>query len=434
MVEDDATPMTYRMRRMEISIKVPGGDNPDTVTVHLPTELILVIFNFACPPTAFLMSSLQRCPSPAWSRALRTKKALMQVCKAWYSLALPYLYESIVLDLSRQVLALARTIRESQSDIAPLIKHVHFILSIPVRGQLPQVVLNQVAFVLKKASNVITVVLGPSFSLRCIFESDTRQFRPVVDALMGMASTVRRLEYDLPIAHYGHRLAPSMELTASFSRLVSLTFPVPATWHLPDPPMLDLLDLEQLHLSCSPDSDLRIIVSWTLPQLQDLTITGREGYQLDRSEYEELLMQHGEGIEYLDVSQTPSSHLNHILGTIHLCPKLSHLVVTYFDIPEHLILQYDSTHDIGHPSLANIDFWVSNDDHSFRLVLSTARSSLLKNARTFDGGLFPHLRRLPRLLGPDTNVPTEDTATYSFAPFHIVQTRRKVVMAGQRTS
>ncbi|EMD39521.1 hypothetical protein CERSUDRAFT_121781 [Gelatoporia subvermispora B] len=399
---------------------------------RLPTELVILVFDFACPPPPFLKTASDQGASACWSRALRTKKALTHVCKAWRTLALPYLYEDVVLDLSRQVLALARTIRERHPEIGPLIKHVHLALPFPPPEQLPQVTLSEIAFVLRGTPNLTNVTFGTAFSWWYILKSSSSLLRPLVDALSTVGTRLQSLELDVPKTNIDLYPAHSLKLMACFVNLVSLAFPVPQGWGFgeeQDIRGISFPKLEQLQMICTPGGNLRLVISWSLPCLKALTVTGTAQYVLDREQYEDLLEQHGAGVEYLDVSQRPSFHIKHVFETAHLCPKLSHLVITHIDIPALWIFIQNLDHDIAHPSLCDVDFW-AKDGGALRSILAFAETSILKNARVLDVDLFGQLRHLPRLVGPATLLPPGEVVTYSLPTFNIVQTRHLITMNG----
>ncbi|EMD39539.1 hypothetical protein CERSUDRAFT_80935 [Gelatoporia subvermispora B] len=402
---------------------------------RIPTELILVIFDFSCTPFQFLATERDRGASIAWRRALRTKNALTLVCKFWHKLALPYLYEYIVLDSSRQVTALYLTAHERNPDIAPLIKHLHLSLPFPTIEQFPQVTLAQVASILNTAARLRTLTFGTFFSWKYIFDLRDSTFRPLVDALQAIGKRLRTLDYRFCTTYRNAHPVRSLELTASLSELVSLTLPIPETWNLdggPNTPVVQFLNLEHLHLTCVSGSDLRLVTCWRLPRLRALTITGGTQYVLDSEQLVDLLTQHGKSIEYLDVSQEPSAHLDRVLDIIHLCPRLIHVVLTHVGIPESRNLAHEPDHNVTHPSLVHLDIWIEKVDGVLRSPFRSAKSSVLRNARVLDYDLFLEFRHLPRLIGPAKVDIPGGIITYSLPMLDIVETCDQVVLHGRK--
>ncbi|KLO08353.1 hypothetical protein SCHPADRAFT_612731 [Schizopora paradoxa] len=65
-----------------------------------------------------------------WAKDLRNKKALNRVCKRWYDIATPALYDRIYLYRIGQLVALVRVLEESTSGgeragYGPLVHHIH---------------------------------------------------------------------------------------------------------------------------------------------------------------------------------------------------------------------------------------------------------------------------------------------------------------------
>ena len=92
----------------------------------LPPEILLSIFSFAQPEGPSYHHhppSISRGPRNPWLDSLRTKKALVLVCKAWSPPATELLYAGIVLRRMGHISALANTLRENHN-LASLVRAV----------------------------------------------------------------------------------------------------------------------------------------------------------------------------------------------------------------------------------------------------------------------------------------------------------------------
>ncbi|KAI0757939.1 hypothetical protein C8Q74DRAFT_289204 [Fomes fomentarius] len=93
--------------------------NPDWM--YLPHEILLSIFRLTQPHIHQYNTSVILGPRNPWLIQLRTKKALVLVCKAWSAPATVVLYDNIVLRRMGQISALANTLLK-HSKLAVLVR------------------------------------------------------------------------------------------------------------------------------------------------------------------------------------------------------------------------------------------------------------------------------------------------------------------------
>src|ERR1700691_1480708 len=89
---------------------------------QLPQEILHIIFQLVLPPSFFLDPALYRGPQSPWCQSLRSKKALVSVCKAWWCAGVDMLYAEIVLRRVGQVPALIRTLESPDNDFRNSVK------------------------------------------------------------------------------------------------------------------------------------------------------------------------------------------------------------------------------------------------------------------------------------------------------------------------
>ncbi|KAJ7466277.1 hypothetical protein B0H11DRAFT_2049063 [Mycena galericulata] len=97
---------------------------------RLPPELLHEIFERALPPDFLLDPSLHHGPNSAWCASMRTKRALISVCRSWYTAGVDLLYRTIALrrmpDIPRLLAAL-----EGKPWLGSLIRDVTVMCYVP---------------------------------------------------------------------------------------------------------------------------------------------------------------------------------------------------------------------------------------------------------------------------------------------------------------
>ncbi|KAJ7452735.1 hypothetical protein B0H11DRAFT_283243 [Mycena galericulata] len=119
-------PRTTSSRRKTIVLKC----TTQPLAQRLPPELLHEIFERALPPDSLLDPSLHHGPNSAWCASMRTKRALISVCRSWYMAGIDLLYRTIALrrmpDIPRLLTAL-----EGRPWLGSLIRDVTVLCYVP---------------------------------------------------------------------------------------------------------------------------------------------------------------------------------------------------------------------------------------------------------------------------------------------------------------
>ncbi|KDR85836.1 hypothetical protein GALMADRAFT_132480 [Galerina marginata CBS 339.88] len=99
-----------------------------------PPEILQMIFERAIPPHFFIDSSFSFLPNSLWCQVQEQKHALLNVCRAWYRIGLPFLYANVSIRRIPQLLNLLRTLSNSSPNLnlKEIIRTVEILCPIPV--------------------------------------------------------------------------------------------------------------------------------------------------------------------------------------------------------------------------------------------------------------------------------------------------------------
>ncbi|KIM49603.1 hypothetical protein M413DRAFT_112578 [Hebeloma cylindrosporum] len=97
------------------SLENPRGPAPLLRPFEPPLEILHDIFEHAIPPNFLADLSASFSPNSLWCRALRQKLSLLNVCWAWYRVAVPFLYGDVAIRRVYQLGNLLRTLESSDS-------------------------------------------------------------------------------------------------------------------------------------------------------------------------------------------------------------------------------------------------------------------------------------------------------------------------------
>ncbi|KAF9529263.1 hypothetical protein CPB83DRAFT_906222 [Crepidotus variabilis] len=346
---------------------------------RLPPEILAQIFQRAIPPSSLLDSGLCRGPKSAWSKVLRTKKAIISVCRSWHSVGLPYLYEDISIRRWPQLPLLRRTLKELGSS------HItRFIKSLEIQCYIPEESASDfdACFldILDLCQSLTTFSFTPNCNIptsslsaaRWVPQSVTKlrlgnmiPYRNLIAILFEVKETLQYLALQIGLTKQeAYRV-----LNATKKRLKGIKLPV-----------LQDLFLEIGRWSFEPEL-LVITEFWTLPSLARLSIiqgglrssaycSGADDYYLTADQMEEcitaLLARHGANITFLQIDwdwllsardpQESNENFNHMMA---FCPLLDRLV-TYSAI----FFQDANTIPFSHPSLRWLDLHIGRSDLS----------------------------------------------------------------------
>ncbi|OCH92845.1 hypothetical protein OBBRIDRAFT_790870 [Obba rivulosa] len=387
--------------------------------LQLPSELLFMIFEYVIPPDIFMESTSVYGPSSPWLHSLRIKTTLVQVCKAWRLLALPFLYEQILLHHASQILELARTIRESDSNIATLIKRIHLDCFTP---RVPSA-LDEMTFILREATHLQSFSTGFRFLIGGITHLHRRGLRRFRAVIGGLSDTLTQLGY---CAHPIENDVPfnlSLRHIGTFSKLVSLSITLSSSWYTDSKsrPEVRLHRLTELELLCREDADFTVFDPWELPNLRRLWIlkSHRESCILTtKHAFPSFLQRHGSGLVFLDLHGMSYPDVGISWDFAKLCPKLRHMVVGCLWSGLNFSEGFFNSSTFFH-----LDIWThSVARHQLRRELDAAQSQILRDARLLDVELA-HIRRLPLLLPPDMVIVADQVITYRLPSFCIKQSR-----------
>ncbi|KAJ3514268.1 hypothetical protein NLJ89_g2470 [Agrocybe chaxingu] len=130
-VDDDNLIKKDLFTKIGEQLKSATGSLEAQLIPQLPPEIWHCIFQRAVPPSWLLDPSLSFGPSSSWSAALRLKKTIIAVSKAWYNMGLPFLYEDICIRRVQQFKTLHTTISRSPTKFASLVKTLNVLCFIP---------------------------------------------------------------------------------------------------------------------------------------------------------------------------------------------------------------------------------------------------------------------------------------------------------------
>ncbi|KAF8990009.1 hypothetical protein BDQ17DRAFT_1372459 [Cyathus striatus] len=319
----------------------------------LPPELLWTIFEYVLPPAYLFDPSLSRCPDSTLNWSIRMKKSIIAVCKTWYYIGTPLLYDTIVFRRCTQVPALLSSLLASPS-LAAFIKHIH------INCYFPRHMVN-VCF---ESMTEIYRYCSQLTSLDVIFMAG-KYFAPNLIASIPVPSPQKLMKFSCDVElhivlkdDFDFHLLPGGSL--NFPSVVSLQLYVDTAMRTATfegfPNTLHLPSLLQLTVICEYSSYYECRNS-----------------DKGRISFMELLKAYGRKLRYFKIGLGGPEYLD-----ISVCPVLEHLVIgEYF---EAVLTPYK------HESLQIIDMHASD----MRYLRKKLRDS-------FDWSNFPNLKYIRRL-------------------------------------
>lgn len=386
---------------------------------QLHTIALRLVLETISPAPQFLDPSLTAGPDSPWCRALRTKKALLLVCRAWHNAALPLLYEDVVLRRSGQIYALARTIRSNPALYGPLIKKIRF--SCYVHQNHESIARDSLVYILQHCPQLAAISFSTTFlpmidytwtteSPTSSQTSDTVLADP--DALMmevlKKGARLTALEYHRVFRLQDTFIYSPLPLLQACPHLTTLSLFVPPA----AAPTVALRDVHLPHLRAlylHPDTGrddcvgtLAGVCTWALPALRALHFRPFVHPRRLPLHLAQLLRTHGARLHALDLGCRPvegdpgsaeatAGVFEAAAAAIAANPEFRHLVVPSSVGASHLL---DSP--LASLAIRQVDVWASVTE---RRLLDFVGSGppLWKHARVFDLGLS-NLLEIPHLL------------------------------------
>ncbi|KAI0364837.1 hypothetical protein BV20DRAFT_1047006 [Pilatotrama ljubarskyi] len=402
-MERDAS--LYEVASSSASEHVPNS--PDTLgptITQLPQEILLYIFRATVPPAHQHDPSVIHGPSGAWMTGLRTRKALVTVCRTFFGPAMEVLYEDIVLRRMGQIPALARTLdparTPSAKDVAVLIRSIRMD-SCVVWTPFADVIKEDLQLIMRRCTALRAFSFHPhanfthrvepedetydAFNPAWLFTSNPKSalvssgllYSPLEHGLSTLDLVIDLLEEDDFMAFHA-LLASSPRLSKLKIKLTDLCANEP-----PDlGPTRQLQGLKDLYYHAPSQENWfldYICHAWSLPQLQALTIIEPGELRVDL-----LLREHGANLTYL---HWRNEHLDFEQSyafdrLASYCPQLEHLVFQRYTTVLPVIRS---------PTLRFLDFWASYEAPPPQEVFLGATSP---------GSEMPRLERVRVLAGP----------------------------------
>lgn len=403
------------------------GSNERGNLKRLPTEILQGIFSIALPSSVFLNPSLYRGPDSPWCQAVRFKKALIQVCRAWWHAAVHLLYNEVVIRRVGQIAALIRTLESPQNDLQILVKTVAFICYIPE---------NYISYsetAIQRLLNLCpsicaTCIHAPTHDLSYFASNDSKPMQPSLRSFCApIPQFLTHLEYgDYSWAHL-------TQVLSLCKTLKSLSVRSPCAEEFAGFPyclVLDQLDQLKCELRSSFGLLRAMADKWSLPRLKQFTLVFLDKpTHDDHDDLVRFCRTHGHDLRYLHINpgltirkSLYAFRLQTILGACH---NLVHLV---YPDPSDLV---DIHAPLHHATLMWIDVWARCepvDGQSQRCAnfvetfSASCKSSLpsMKAIRILDSDLA-YMSYLPIQLPPDPNLDNHMHIQYPGLSLHVTK-------------
>ncbi|KII93040.1 hypothetical protein PLICRDRAFT_170836 [Plicaturopsis crispa FD-325 SS-3] len=371
--------------------------------VRLPVEVLRTIFTYALPPACFLDPSLRAGGhNSSWCMTLRTKKALVLVCKLWRNTATNILYEEVMFRRPEQIVAFLRALDSSRLDLRTRVRRVGFLCAVPEESATS--ILDGLSEVLDRCDRVESLTWDP-----CYLEEtpgDTRHISPARPLIcpadlthLECGESVNFEDLCAGLHHVCDTLRSLAFVLPVFARGIQRINTIPL--------LVDLDQLESLRVTYVVEplrthGALQFMISyWTMPCLKRLTVDTGPGfskYDMQQSFWDVLTAfcgQHCERVEYLRVTARWDDERD-LQPVLLACPVLKHLVINLgYTVP------------LAHPTLEWVDVEVPaarpQDTHAcaayYSALKDTGRLPRLRDVRLLDQALSA-LPDLPYVVRP----------------------------------
>ena len=380
-----------------------------------------MIFLRALPPSFLVGSSLNAGSDSPWCEALRMKKSIVRVCKAWWKVGSELLYEEISMRRIGQIPALLRTL-DANNSIGDMIKNLEISCFIPA-GYLSlfQVDLARIfalCFRITRLSfTAHTSTSAAENPLSCI------AFPP---SLHDACAKLTCLECN-------HPMDPEYLMSALrvCVNLQSLWICLPCMDGLDGcnvigrrPLCLEHLQTLRLMIQSENASDLSMItLHWRMPTLHNVIIHELSCLDdtVDWKYKQDFFAAFGACLRYVHIRPHWPPHFIDAQNSIKHCPVLEHLAIW----PSPNLFQMS----LSHQTVKWIDLWTSTEGEeqtytALRESLSQEALPSLIGLRELDGALSSQTD-WPSVLPPDSEVDV-DGVEYRFAGVHVKHTARGI--------
>ncbi|KAF9554767.1 hypothetical protein CPC08DRAFT_712640, partial [Agrocybe pediades] len=370
----------------------------------LPPEILGLILERTIPPNFLLDHTAAFCLDSVWKQSMLQKRVLLRICRSWYHVASPLLYEHICILHIPRLQQLLDTLEIPDTKFRFFIKTISFYCLVPsCYAERFEVRLDRLYSLCPNAKSF-------SYLSRCYLPSST--------TLSTLPTTITHLQLGRGVS--AAILANVLKTLSPNLAALSFCLPVDnfnAEWDTP----LIFPHLGDLSIGLSSPYALDNFVDWDLRRLKKLTlkyqsvkgvlVAGAGG-----SSYA-FFQKHGRRLEFLQF--LPSLWLDWKLaidvgGILELCPELKHLVLhcTTIAPPMHDRVQWIDVWELP-PSAANRDRW-----ESVWAGITKEAFPCLRGVRRISSSLvhFPHVATA---FPPGEVLTDQDTYTYQFGDLYV---------------
>ncbi|TFK67366.1 hypothetical protein BDN72DRAFT_97708 [Pluteus cervinus] len=324
---------------------------------HLPLDVLRQIiplvltpdYGQATNPWCFLLPR----PQSRWYSNMITKKALIRVCKSWYTATLPFLYQDITLRRVGAIFALSKTLEDGAEGLGGLVQSISVICAVPrvclnLVGKRMQVVLSACPS-LKRLTYSYTFVepIGfyPALCVPSAPNLTHLSLRGRID-YMNLPGILSRVSESL--AHFSFQLGQ---------------FPVPTAIHFP---RLETVVCSHMAIPYPLPTLEDIDKFWSMPVLKTIKIEFSEGW-LDTSGslppsnldiLERFMQRHGSNVTALQFQSHLTTGDVDFRRLANYCPILERLYAPWRRWVEPL----------DHPNVKALFLWWSSDQYRNSVV------------------------------------------------------------------
>ncbi|KDR85850.1 hypothetical protein GALMADRAFT_132493 [Galerina marginata CBS 339.88] len=358
-----------------------------------PPEILHSIFERAIPSSSLISSSDSLMPNSLWCHVQEQKHAVLAVCRTWYMVGLPFLYEVVSIRRIYQLSHLLRTLKYSSLNLKEMIKKVEVLCITPsCFGQAFE-------YQLKALFDICTRISSFSYASGSL----RRPLAPAIQ-LTALVPNIAHLELITPLEF--KTLQNLLQLASP--HVVTLTV-APPTWTWTEPASLDILfrRLEDLTLlgTCSL---WPWIHDWKFPRLKCLTFDS----ELGEERLKEFCSAHGAGLQYLHLTRANYPWEGFWHSKLHNKPRCFPDLSDSCPILQHIVLP-PLSEPLIHKSVKWVDVWVSDrtldEAQTARNSLQSANLPALKGVRLLPYSELEPRLSLPLLLSPILVPTTSDS-------------------------
>ncbi|KAJ7155064.1 hypothetical protein C8R46DRAFT_1296156 [Mycena filopes] len=342
----EEAPRAKRHAGSEIRAQSPPAAEDVVVTkttiTDLPPEILALIFQEVFPPYSLQAKhpALELETNRAWRGALNAKKTLMFVCRAWCSIARPFLYRDITIPSLRGLDALWWTLHHDNS-LGYLIRGLTFTFDVA-----PESIFSpedksrrDMQDIVARCRHLNRLDFFPAGERGYCPEAPLPYIPPSVNSL-GFNSLVNSAQLRVALRPW----------TCDRLHELRIIFIDPIDGHekmTSEPEPMSFAKLDTLHLLCNGTC---LTSGWEMPKLRRV-IFHRSPTDC-WTEYLCFLRDHGPRLEYLEFADRehegdwPCDYE----ALLKLCPRLQHVVLPAY-------LRNRISEGTTFPSLRRVDFW-----------------------------------------------------------------------------